>query len=58
MRPALYAQGQGTAVIGQMHQGLATLRATGDELRRPQYEALAAEQGYHAAACVYESRVD
>jgi predicted ATPase len=40
---ALGAQGQGTAGIGQMCQGLAALRATGDELRRPQYMALLAE---------------
>ena len=37
------AQGQGTKGIGQMHQGLAALRATGAELRRPLFLALLAE---------------
>jgi class 3 adenylate cyclase/predicted ATPase len=40
---ALTEQGQGEKGIAQMHQGLAALRATGTELRRPYYLALLAE---------------
>jgi class 3 adenylate cyclase/predicted ATPase len=40
---ALFAQGQSTAGIGQMRQGLAALQATEDEVRRPLFLALLAE---------------
>jgi len=40
---ALTGQGQGVEGIAAMHQGLAALRATGGELRRPQFLALLAE---------------
>ena len=40
---ALTGQGQGGEGIAQMRQGLAALRATGGELRRPQFLALLAE---------------
>jgi predicted ATPase len=40
---ALTGQGQGVEGIAAMRQGLAALRATGGELRRPQFLALLAE---------------
>jgi class 3 adenylate cyclase/predicted ATPase len=40
---ALFAQGQETAGIGQMRQGLSALQAIGDEVRRPLFLALLAE---------------